>query len=221
MAERGRPRAFDRAAALHRAMHVFWEKGYDGASLAELTAAMGINSPSLYAAFGCKQQLFREALELYGATEGGGVWDALDEAATAREAIEGMLRASTRAFTRPGRPHGCLIALGALHADAENTAVCRELQRHRANNAGLLRRRLDRAVAEGELAKGVDTRAVAVFYATLQHGMSIQARDGASRKTLMAVADSAMAGWESLIGPRRHPKGPPSSPQLRADRRCS
>lgn len=201
MSERGRPRSFDRAAALRRAMHVFWERGYDGASMAELTAAMGINAPSLYAAFGCKEQLFREAVELYGVSEGGRIWDRLDKAPTARAAIEEMLRASAEAFTRPGKPHGCLIALGALNADEANAAVWRELKRHRAGNIELLRRRLDRAVAEGELAAGIDTRAIAVFYATLQHGMSIQARDGASKKTLTTVADSGMAAWEGLTAP--------------------
>ena len=100
MAERGRPRSFDRAAALRRAMEVFWAKGYDGASLSDLTAAMRINSPSLYAAFGSKESLFREALALYSATEGTEIWTALPDAPTAREAIERFLRATAEAFTR-------------------------------------------------------------------------------------------------------------------------
>ena len=94
MAERGRPRSFDRPQALTRARAGFWPKGYDGASMADLTAAMGINSPSIYAAFGCKEALFEEAVELYAATEGGRIWGVLETAATARAAVEGLLQAS-------------------------------------------------------------------------------------------------------------------------------
>lgn len=198
MAQRGRPRSFDRASALRRAMHVFWSKGYDGASMADLTAAMGINSPSLYAAFGSKEELFRKAIALYGASEGERIWAGMSDAPTAREAIATMLHASAEDFTRSGKPRGCLIALGALHADEGHEAVCRELRRHRSRNADLLRQRLERAVAEGELPTGIDCRAVAAFYATLQHGMSIQARDGAPRNTLLAVANCAMAAWDVL-----------------------
>lgn len=198
MAERGRPRSFDRAAALRRAMEVFWTKGYDGASLSDLTAAMGINSPSLYAAFGSKEALFREAVALYGATEGTEIWTALPKAPTAREAIERFLRASAEAFTRPDKPAGCLIVLGALNANDANANVCRELRDERSGNIETLRDRLDRAVREQELPTDLDCRAIATFYATVQQGMSIQARDGASRETLLAVAGCAMAAWDRL-----------------------
>jgi AcrR family transcriptional regulator len=204
MAVRGRPRSFERATALRRAMEVFWAKGYDGASLAELTAAMGINAPSLYAAFGSKEALFREAVALYGATEGTEIWTALPQAPTACEAIERFLRASALSFTRPDRPAGCLVVLGALLASDANVNVCRELRASRAGNVAALRDRLERAVAEGELPESVDGEAVATFYATVQQGMSIQARDGASRETLLAVADCAMAAWETLTSPQRH-----------------
>jgi AcrR family transcriptional regulator len=199
MTDRGRPRSFDRGVALRRAMELFWAKGYDGTSLSDLTAAMGINSPSLYAAFGSKEALFGEAVRLYGETEGGRVWACLKEAPTAREAIARMLRASAEDFTRARKPRGCLIVLGALNADEANEAVCRELQRQRAQNVDLLRRCLERGVAEGELPSALDTQAIAMFYATVQHGMSIQARDGASRKALIVVAECAMAAWDSLV----------------------
>jgi AcrR family transcriptional regulator len=206
MAIRGRPRSFERSAALRRALEVFWAKGYDGASLAELTAAMGINAPSLYAAFGSKEALFREAVALYGETEGTEIWAALPQAPSARAAIERFLRASALSFTRPDRPAGCLIVLGALLANDGNAKVCRELRDNRAGNVAALRARLERAVAEGELPADLDFEAVATFYATVQHGMSIQARDGAARATLLAVADCAMAAWDGLISgnaPRR------------------
>jgi AcrR family transcriptional regulator len=200
MAERGRPRSFERTAALRRAMEVFWAKGYDSASLADLTAAMGINAPSLYAAFGCKEALFREAVALYGATEGTEIWDALPQA-PAREAIERFLRASALSFTRPDRPAGCLVVLGALLANDANARVCGELRASRAGNVAALRARLARAVGEGELPASLDCEAVATFYATVQQGMSIQARDGASRATLLAVADCAMAAWDGMVAP--------------------
>ena len=206
MAERGRPRSFDRATALRRAMELFWAKGYDGASMSDLMEAMGVNSPSIYAAFGCKEELFREAVALYSATEGGRIWDSMMTAPSARAAIETLLRASAEDFTRPGKPRGCLVVLGAIHADDGNEAVHRELREKRAENIELLGRRLERGVAEAELPADTNCRAIATFYATLQHGMSIQARDGASRKTLLAVADCAMAAWDGLVsrndGPR-------------------
>ena len=106
MAQRGRPRSFDRTTALRRAMEVFWRKGYDNASMADLTAAMGINPPSLYAAFGSKEELYRAAIHHFAATESDDILAPLLNAPTAREALEGYLMASARTFTRPGRPPG-------------------------------------------------------------------------------------------------------------------
>ena len=203
MTERGRPRSFDRAVALRRAMEVFWAQGYDGTSMSDLIAAMEVNSPSIYAAFGRKEALFREAVALYRATEGGRIWGAMTTAPSARAAIESVLRVSAEEFTRPGKPRGCLIVLGALNADDGNEAVRRELQEHRAENMKMLLLRLKRGVAEGELPDGPDWRAIAAFYITVQQGMSIQARDGASRKALLAVADCAMAAWDGLVSGRR------------------
>jgi AcrR family transcriptional regulator len=212
MAERGRPRSFDRAVALRRAMEVFWAKGYEGASLADLTGAMGINSPSLYAAFGSKEALFGEAVALYGETEGTAIWHAIPEAPTAREAIRRFLEATAEAFSAPGKPPGCLIVLGALHAGEASTGVCRDLRARRAGNVETLRARFERAVLEGELPMGFDCTAAATFYATVQHGMSIQALDGAAREALLAVARGAMAAWDGLVssaGPRGAPRGAP------------
>lgn len=203
MAERGRPRNFDRADALRQAMEVFWEKGYDGTSMSDLVEAMAINSPSIYAAFGNKKELFREAVALYLATEGGRIWSAMTTAQSAREAIETMLRKSAEEFTQPGKPRGCMIVLGALHADDGNETVRQELQEHRAKTMTMLLLRLKRGIAEGELHDGLDWRAIAAFYITVQQGMSIQARDGASRKTLLAVAECAMTAWDAFVTCRR------------------
>lgn len=199
MTERGRPRSFDRAAALQRAMEVFWAQGYDGTSMTDLIAAMAVNSPSIYAAFGSKEALFREAVALYRATEGGRIWGAMTTAPSARAAIDTVLRVSAEEFTRIRKPRGCLIVLGALHTDDGNEAVHRELQELRAENMKMLLLRLKRGVVEGELPDGPDWRAIATFYITVQQGMSIQARDGASRRALLAVADCAMAAWDGLV----------------------
>jgi AcrR family transcriptional regulator len=203
MTERGRPRSFDRLAALRRAMDVFWAKGFDATSMTDLTGAMGINSPSLYAAFGSKEALFEKAVALYGESEGTEIWGALDEAPTARQAIEWFLRRSAASFSRPGKPAGCLIVLGALHEGKGNEKVCRALRRRRSENVADLRKRLERGVREGELPEGLDVQAIAVFYVTVQQGMSIQARDGAGRQALEAVAECALAAWEVLTAPRR------------------
>lgn len=202
MPPRGRPRGFDRERALGRAMEVFWERGFESASLSELTRAMGINSPSLYAAFGGKEALFREAVALYARTAGSGIWEPVETAATARDAVGQLLRATALAFTRGPEPRGCLIVLAAPQMACQHREIGDLLQECREENRRMLERRLERAVAEGELPASADCRALADYVVTLQHGMSIRARDGASREALLAIADCAMAGWEALVAER-------------------
>lgn len=198
MASRGRPRSFDRQDALRRALEVFWQQGFDNASLTDLTQAMGINSPSLYATFGSKEALFKEAVGLYIDTEGSGIWEQVSSAPTAREAVAHVMNASAKAFTRGPEPRGCLIVLAAPQMQGANPTVCDELKRRRGENITVLEQRLQRAVSDTELPASTDCRAIANYYATVQHGMSIQARDGASRETLQGIADCAMASWEVL-----------------------
>ena len=201
MAERGRPRSFDRNAALTRAMEVFWSQGYEGASISDLSEAMGIGSPSLYAAFGSKEALFREAIELYGRTEGPAIWDAVENAPDARSAVAGFLTATAHSFSRPGKPRGCMVVLSQLNATEASASVCAALRENRAQGQSGLEARLRQAVAAGELPVSTDVAALAAFYLTVQQGMSIQARDGASEEKLLAVAKGAMAAWEPLTAP--------------------
>jgi AcrR family transcriptional regulator len=202
MAERGRPRAFDRGEALHRAMLLFWEKGYQGTSMSELTAAMGINAPSLYACFGSKEALYRETMALYDDYEGGGFGAALAAAPDARAAIETYLMGSARLFTRPGKPAGCMVVLSVIQAAGVSEEAACELRDARAEMQGLLEARLRAEAAKGALPASCDVSAIASFYITVQQGMSIRARDGATRAELEAVAQGAMMAWDGLTGAR-------------------
>lgn len=197
MATRGRPRRFDRADALRRAMEVFWQRGYEGTAVSDLTAVMGINAPSLYAAFGSKEALFREAVELYD--RDSPAERALREEPTARTAVAAMLRDSADAYTRPGQPRGCMIVLSAPTCAPENDDVRLYLAKSRQDARNALRRRLDRGVSDGDMPAGADTAALAAFYSTVFEGLSIEARDGASRKVLRGIADSAMTAWHLLV----------------------
>lgn len=202
MAERGRPRAFDRAQALQKAMLLFWEKGFQGASMSELTAAMGINAPSLYACFGSKEALYREALALYEAGDGAELAAAIAAAPTAREAIEIYLMRSAALFSRPDKPAGCMVVLSVVHAAGTSDEAGRALRDARGEMQGVMEARLRSDIARGELPAGCDPPTIAAFYATVQQGMSIRARDGASRAELEAVARGAMAAWPGLTGAR-------------------
>lgn len=204
MARRGRPRSFDREVALRRAMEVFWALGYEGATLTGLQEAMcGITAPSFYAAFGSKEDLFREAVELYSKTLGVPMMKALAEEPTARASLEALLQAAVEAFCRPGKPRGCLLVLGAINSMPANKSVRDHLRGLRARRQKVIQERLQRGVAEGELPSGLDLGALASFYTTVVDGLAIQARDGASRKTLTFAVRCAMAAWDTVVAESR------------------
>jgi AcrR family transcriptional regulator len=204
MARRGRPRSFDREDALRRAMEVFWALGYEGATLTGLQEAMGgITAPSFYAAFGSKEDLFREAVELYSKTLGVPMMKALAEEPTARASLEALLQAAVEAFCRPGKPRGCLLVLGAINSMPANKSVRDHLRGLRARRQKVIQERLQRGVAEGELPSGLDLGALASFYTTVVDGLAIQARDGASRKTLTFAVRCAMAAWDTVVAESR------------------
>jgi AcrR family transcriptional regulator len=206
MAARGRPRTFDRQEALQSAVDVFLARGYDGATLEDLTSAMGgIAPPSFYAAFESKDNLFREAIELYASTAGSHGREALN-GPRVREAIEGMLRASTDAFTVPDKPGGCLALLGAVGCTRATKETHEFLQTVREQPPLLIRKRFERAIAEGELPESFDVATATSFYTTFLNGLALRARDGASRELLHAAIDGAMAAWKTLTAPAKPPK---------------
>ncbi|UOX90715.1 TetR/AcrR family transcriptional regulator [Amycolatopsis sp. FBCC-B4732] len=193
-AQVGRPRAFDAEAAVQKAMVVFWEQGYDGASLTELTEAMGISRKSMYAAFGNKEDLFRLALQRY--TEGPGAYivEAL-QAPTAREVATLFLLGSVRATTRPGFPAGCLGVQGALAVGATGQVAHDTLAAWRALGQDYLRERFKRAVEEGDLPADAEPELIARFVMTIANGMAVQAAGGATREDLRRVAELALRNW--------------------------
>jgi AcrR family transcriptional regulator len=202
-ARRGRPRGFDREAALRRAMEVFWERGYEGTSISELTHALGINAPSLYAAFGSKEELFRDAVALYDTTDGSATERALREQPTARAAIEAMLRENADIYADPANPSGCMVVLGTTTWTPHNEDVRSYLSGLRHKTFELIQARLERGVDAGELPPDTDVRALAAYYNTVLEGLSIQARDGASRGTMHAIIDCAMATWDAAAPRQR------------------
>lgn len=199
MAARGRPRAFDRDAALKAAMELFWRKGFSATSMADLCAAMGINAPSLYAAFGSKEALYEAALRQYEQAASPLIWGAFEAAPTARESITGLLMASAANLPGTDRPPGCMITLATAGQEG-CTRLGDLVAQARAEGEAMIAARLRRAVAEGELPSGTDIVALAAFYACVQHGMSIEARDGADRQKLEAIARCALAAWPVLTG---------------------
>lgn len=191
---RGRPRQFDPDAVLDRITRVFWDKGYECTSLADLTAATGVNAPSLYATFGDKHHLFLQALAYYRRTDGAFTVSALSQEPTAEQAIRRLLGEAAVAWTRRGKPAGCLV-LGAdtRRTDASpHAAVLRELRR---GGRERIRGRIAEDVRAGLLPGATDAAGLAAFYATVLQGMAHQARDGATRGELESVAATAMHAW--------------------------
>ncbi|REE95031.1 TetR/AcrR family transcriptional regulator [Thermomonospora umbrina] len=199
MATRGRPRTFDPDTALEQALSLFWERGYEGTTLSDLAESMGIASASIYACFGSKADLFRQVMERYGTTYGGPPRRALTEHPTARAAIDAMLRATIEQITRPDAPHYCMLILAAPTGAVENHEVREFLADIRRSQFTAIKERLEQGLADGDLTVPDDAvAAIARYYATVVQGLSVQARDGATRDDLEAIITCAMAAWDAL-----------------------
>jgi AcrR family transcriptional regulator len=188
----GRPRAFDVEKALHSAMQVFWRKGYLGTSLSDLTNAMGINRPSLYAAFGNKKSLFRKALNHYAKGPSSYLSEALQEP-TARAVVERLMRGVVDLLTDPRTPTTCLWVHGALSCGDD--PLREEFAAQRASGLADLRTRFKRAIADGDLSAASDADTLARYVQTVNFGLTVQASTGATRKELLRIVEFALNTW--------------------------
>jgi AcrR family transcriptional regulator len=190
----GRPREFDTERALDRATELFWRKGYEGTSLSDLTGAMGITRPSLYAAFGNKQALFLMALDRYEARAGAYRIKAL-EAPSAFEVASKLLHGAVNLHGDRSNPAGCMGVQSALVSGDDSASIRRELARRRRAGEAAIRRRLQRARTEGDLPAGADPADLARYLSVLIYGMAVQSAGGATRQDLIKVAEVALQNW--------------------------
>jgi AcrR family transcriptional regulator len=197
----GRPRAFDLNEVLNRALAVFWRQGYEGTSLADLTAAMGISPPSLYAAFDSKAGLFRAALDRYVTGHADFMTQVL-AAPTAREVATILLCGAAESQTRPGAPPGCLLVQAALSCSAEGEPIRRDLIRRRSADEAALCARFEQSRIAGDLPADADPAALARYLTIVTQGMSVHAAAGASREDLQAAVELALRAWPQPTGSR-------------------
>lgn len=188
----GRPREFDRDIALRRIQAVFWSRGYDGTSIADLVEATGLASARLYAAFGSKEAAFRESIELYELEDGGFADRALAEEASVTRALERMLRDAVDVYTRP-QPRGCMVVSAATTCVSAHESVRDWLGQRRRQRTDAIVARLREAIAVGELSAELDAQEVGDAFAALLHGLSVQARDNVARERLIRLIAPAMA----------------------------
>lgn len=207
MARTGRPRTFDRDAAIEQALHLFWERGYESTSLSELKAAIGggISAPSFYAAFGSKEALFQECAERYLTTYAQ-VTDCLwDTAQAPRDALELALRRSARMQCEQGHPKGCMVSLGVMSATSpEFCEVTAPLTRSRARTRAGIHACIERAIASGELRKEVDPQALGTVFDSFLTGLSALARDGVNYKTMDNAISQIMKIWDMSASRPNH-----------------
>jgi AcrR family transcriptional regulator len=196
---RGRPREFDEKKALDQAVELFWRQGYEGTSIADLRKAIGITAPSLYAAFGSKEALYRRVLEHYLAGLGRTLADALREEPDTYIAVKRFLLESAQKFAGPKHPPGCLISCAIPTCAPENRPVAEIVAAKRMTSVHKLRRRFQEAVKKGELPRRTDTEQLARFYGAVIQGMSMQALDGAGVKALRGIAETALLAWPAKL----------------------
>lgn len=186
-------------------MLAFWRRGYEGTSMADLVQALGIASARIYAAFGSKQDLFREAVQRYEAGDGGFADRAMAQEPRVRDALARVLGDAVATYTDDAHPLGCMVVTAATNCAEENEAVAAWLAEHRRQRTQSLIDRLQRALDEGELRAGTDVQALGDFYATQLHGISVQARDGVPRQRLLAAVETALLLLETALEPALQP----------------
>lgn len=193
---RGRPKLFDNDEILEKALQVFWERGYEGASMAELTSTLGVNKPSLYAAFGNKEELFRQALSRYVSGPVAFIRMVMKQP-TARKVAEQFLISSAEFLTSDQHPKGCMIVQGALSCGEGAEIIKQQLIQYRKHYEGMLIERFKMAQQEGDLSPELNPADLAKYLATLHQGMSVQAINGANQEELRGMVNVALLNWPS------------------------
>ncbi len=191
---KGRPREFDVDEALAAALRVFWTKGYEGASLSDLTEAMGITRPSLYAAFGNKESLFCKALDLYEREKLDYVREAL-AAPTARQVAERMLRGALAVQNSTCDPKGCLGVISTVACGSEAESIRAHVIARRESSHQAMIERFERAKREGDLPADADVPGLTAYLLALLQGMAVQAGSGASNEQLEALIETSLTLW--------------------------
>jgi AcrR family transcriptional regulator len=194
----GRPRAFNPEVALEKALQVFWRRGYAGASLSELTAAMGITRPSLYATFGNKEELFHKALDLYIGGPANGTSEALQKK-TARDVVEHLLNRLVALLSDPHHPAGCLLVKGGLSSGKADESIRDEMSKRRLAGEDALRERFERAKAEGDLPAYGDPAGLAFYVTTITQGLTVQAVNGTDETELRRLVEMVLQTWPKLV----------------------
>jgi AcrR family transcriptional regulator len=192
---RGRPAAHTREQALDAAMRLFWERGYEGTSFAELVAAMRIGHATFYSEFGNKEELYREAAKHYVKEYAGFFFEALKSGNDTRSAFQSLMEASAYAFTREGLPRGCMVSLGGTHLPPGLISVRDSMRDVRSFAEGLLSERLRQGISEGDLSPDTDVEELAAFFEAILRGMAVKARDGVSVDRLVMIGRAAMRAW--------------------------
>ncbi len=190
--KRGRPPAFDRETVLAAARDTFWQHGYDGSSIADLTAAMGITPQSLYAAFGSKAELYRETLDQYRRMPRPEPGNPFQDKVDTVTAFERFLTNSAKIFTAPEHPKGCMISTAVLNCAEENEPIAHHVASMRLQTLDIFTARIERGIAEGDMRPDADARSLARFLGAIVQGMSVQARDGATTDELLALLSHAL-----------------------------
>jgi len=193
--KRGRPRLLDKEAGLEIAATLFWEHGYEGTSIADLTQAMGVTPPSLYATYGSKEELYRQALDHAVGQQATRRNEVLQGEMPAFEALAFYLNDTVDGISNPAKPKGCMVSTAVLQHAEEIESVAKDVAARREASIQMVRARFDRAVEEGELPAGTDTDSLARFYGAVVQGMSAQACDGACTDTLKRLVEIALSAW--------------------------
>jgi AcrR family transcriptional regulator len=199
MATAGRPRTFDRDEALKKAMLIFWEKGYEGTTMANLIEAIGMKAPSVYAAFGNKDKLFNEVVNLYAGIVNNGPLRLLKEQKDVYKAFKELFIENIRIFTSEDNPTSCLIMTAAINCAPEHSEHVETLKYRRSTYKDAFVARFEQAIADGQLAVGADAVSLAEFYTTFAHGLALRAKDGASKTELETSSEFALLALKSVL----------------------